>query len=207
MNLTIHITPHHSNMLPELGSCQAIGGTAWVTSPHSSKGHATHSGIVFLPVLGSSFASDCTQHASQRQMPAGLGARDRNKVAPSYATNATAARIKEPALLDSHSPPSASSDGDTIAAIVTGNARRAFPHACIICQAKGYMLTCCAGPQGAVSIVRLSGPDAATIAQRLFRPSGRRRAGWAPASHKVYHGHLIDASGRNIDEVPLSWHC
>ncbi|KAK9918470.1 hypothetical protein WJX75_004296 [Coccomyxa subellipsoidea] len=77
------------------------------------------------------------------------------------------------------SAPSTSSEGDTIAAIVTG-------------------------PQGAVSIVRLSGPEALQIAQHTFQPSGKKRTpGWQPHSHRVYHGMLRDTEGRAIDEVLL----
>ncbi len=60
------------------------------------------------------------------------------------------------------------------------------------------------GP-GAVAIVRLSGPDAVAIAERLFRtgtglaprvPLGQR------ASHRVHHGWLVDpVSGARLDEA------
>ena len=60
----------------------------------------------------------------------------------------------------------------------------------------------CTGPQGAVSIVRLSGPEALQIAQHTFQPSGKKRTpGWQPDSHRVYHGMLRDTAGRAIDEV------
>jgi tRNA modification GTPase len=76
----------------------------------------------------------------------------------------------------------ATRDSDTIAAIVTGSA------------------------QGAVSIIRLSGPDAVGIAQGVFRPAGPRSvaaggAGWAPESHRVYYGTAVDEAGHVLDEV------
>lgn len=54
-----------------------------------------------------------------------------------------------------------------------------------------------------MSIIRLSGPDSVPIAQRLFRPSGRRDASWQPCSHCIYHGQLTDLQGSSVDEVPF----
>ncbi|CAL8463932.1 g3467 [Coccomyxa elongata] len=77
----------------------------------------------------------------------------------------------------SDTAPSISYHEDTIAAIVTG-------------------------PQGAVSIVRLSGPEAVQIAQHTFQPSGNRNDHmWRPRSHRVYHGLLQDSEGHALDEV------
>ncbi|CAM6016275.1 unnamed protein product [Sphagnum balticum] len=83
-------------------------------------------------------------------------------------------------------------DDDTIAAIVT--AMGGGSH------------------QGAVAIVRLSGPSAVKIAARHFFPSKQLRnqhnpqdlnvlLPWQPKSHRVEHGLLRDASGTLIDEV------
>ncbi|CAK9868883.1 unnamed protein product, partial [Sphagnum jensenii] len=83
-------------------------------------------------------------------------------------------------------------DDDTIAAIVT--AMGGGSH------------------QGAVAIVRLSGPSAVKIAARHFFPSKQVRnhhnpqdlnvlLPWQPKSHRVEHGLLRDASGTLIDEV------
>jgi hypothetical protein len=83
-------------------------------------------------------------------------------------------------------------DDDTIAAIVT--AMGGGSH------------------QGAVAIVRLSGPSAVKIAARHFFPSKQVRnhhnpqdlnvlLPWRPKSHRVEHGLLRDASGTLIDEV------
>lgn len=111
--------------------------------------------------------------------------------------------------VDRHEPATSVHGGeDTIAAIVTGphcaciqeqcHQQTAVPLLCISnIQAAYKSIHASAGPQGAVSIVRLSGPDAVSIAQAVFRPSGKRRQGWAPASH----GRLLDACGDTIDEV------
>ncbi|MGQ9557923.1 MAG: tRNA uridine-5-carboxymethylaminomethyl(34) synthesis GTPase MnmE [Desulfurispora sp.] len=54
--------------------------------------------------------------------------------------------------------------------------------------------------EGAIGIVRLSGPQAVEIARRLFRP-GKEMA-WSPQSHRLYYGHIVDpADGRVVDEV------
>ncbi|KAK9827404.1 hypothetical protein WJX81_008606 [Elliptochloris bilobata] len=86
-----------------------------------------------------------------------------------------------------HAPPESAhgGDGDTIVAVVTG-----------------------AQPGAAVAIVRLSGPEAVAVAQRVFRQSGGHRgdqggtqAPWQPETHCVYHGRLVDDSGAALDEV------
>jgi tRNA modification GTPase len=52
---------------------------------------------------------------------------------------------------------------------------------------------------GAVGIVRVSGPAARALAQGLFRSA---RPGFtALKPHRLHHGHLVDASGRVLDEV------
>ncbi len=56
--------------------------------------------------------------------------------------------------------------------------------------------------QAGIGIIRISGPRACQIAQRIFRPK-RPTKGFR--SHRLYLGHLIDpASGGAIDEVLLS---
>ncbi|MFZ5590798.1 MAG: tRNA uridine-5-carboxymethylaminomethyl(34) synthesis GTPase MnmE [Bacillota bacterium] len=57
--------------------------------------------------------------------------------------------------------------------------------------------------EGAIGIVRLSGPRAVDIAGRIFRPGKRPDAPpWQPQSHRIYYGHIIDPdSGRVVDEV------
>ena len=61
--------------------------------------------------------------------------------------------------------------------------------------------TAVAAGAGSVAIVRVSGPDAVAIGQRLFRPAGRRQR-WE--SHRVLYGHVLEpATGQVIDEVLL----
>jgi tRNA modification GTPase len=56
--------------------------------------------------------------------------------------------------------------------------------------------------EAGIGIVRLSGPAAAAIARRLFRPH-RPRPTWQ--SHRLYLGHIVDPQGEIIDEVMLSF--
>jgi tRNA modification GTPase len=55
--------------------------------------------------------------------------------------------------------------------------------------------------EAAVALLRLSGPDALSIAARHF--SGRRSPERSP-SHRILHGTFLDASGRGVDAVLLS---
>jgi tRNA modification GTPase len=52
-----------------------------------------------------------------------------------------------------------------------------------------------AGGVGAVAIVRVSGPDAARVAERVFR--GRPAERWE--SHRLYAGQFVDPAGRVLD--------
>jgi len=55
---------------------------------------------------------------------------------------------------------------------------------------------------GGIGVVRLSGADAVTVAQRLFvRPSGLPLQ--YLESHRVYYGYVVDACGERIDEALL----
>jgi tRNA modification GTPase len=54
--------------------------------------------------------------------------------------------------------------------------------------------------EGAVGIVRVSGPDAVAVVGRRFAASSGLALGDAP-SHTVHHGHLSDAAGDPVDEV------
>jgi tRNA modification GTPase len=56
--------------------------------------------------------------------------------------------------------------------------------------------------QGGIGIVRLSGPEAGAIAQRLFRP---RRAYDQIPPHRLILGHILDHQGRVVDEVLLAF--
>ncbi len=61
---------------------------------------------------------------------------------------------------------------------------------------------------GAIAVVRMSGPEAAEIAGRVFRRHGAETAldfGQQP-SHRVFYGEILDpVSGDLIDEVLLTW--
>jgi tRNA modification GTPase len=55
---------------------------------------------------------------------------------------------------------------------------------------------------GGIGVIRVSGPAAVAIAQRVFvRPGGRPLQ--HPESHRVYHGFVIDACGERVDEALL----
>ena len=54
--------------------------------------------------------------------------------------------------------------------------------------------------QGSVAIIRVSGPDAVQIASSVFVPSSSKKH-WTPKTHRVYHGHVLDAEGGVVDEV------
>ena len=55
--------------------------------------------------------------------------------------------------------------------------------------------------EGGVGIVRMSGPEAISIAAGLFRSSTGRDV--ALGRGRVFHGHAVDAQGGVIDEVLL----
>jgi tRNA modification GTPase len=60
--------------------------------------------------------------------------------------------------------------------------------------------TAVAPGEGSVAIVRISGPEAEAIGQRLFAAPGRQV--WD--SHRVLYGHVVDqASGERVDEALL----
>lgn len=58
--------------------------------------------------------------------------------------------------------------------------------------------------QGGIGIVRLSGPEAVAIADRIFRSKKNEKPSQAP-SHKMLYGHIVDpADERVVDEVLLA---
>jgi tRNA modification GTPase len=58
--------------------------------------------------------------------------------------------------------------------------------------------------QGGIGIVRLSGPDAVAITDRIFRSKKNEKPSRAP-SHKMLYGHIVDpADERLVDEVLLA---
>ncbi len=58
--------------------------------------------------------------------------------------------------------------------------------------------------EGGLAVIRISGPDAVGLAERIFVPAGKRtvRPG-AAATHTVHYGHIV-RDGRRIDEVLLT---
>ena len=58
--------------------------------------------------------------------------------------------------------------------------------------------------EGGLAVIRISGPDAVGVAERIFEPAGKRtvRPG-AAATHTVHYGHIV-RDGRRIDEVLLT---
>ena len=53
---------------------------------------------------------------------------------------------------------------------------------------------------GAISIIRLSGPNALEVASSIFKGKDLKKV----ASHTINHGYIIDKNGRIIDEVLVS---
>ena len=56
---------------------------------------------------------------------------------------------------------------------------------------------------GAIGVIRVSGPDALTLADGLFRSRSGRTLSASP-THRVYYGELVDCSGQVIDDVLAS---
>lgn len=57
--------------------------------------------------------------------------------------------------------------------------------------------------ESALGIIRVSGPDAISVAAKIFRSSsGRDPSGFR--SHTVHYGHAVDADGGTVDEVMLT---
>ena len=61
--------------------------------------------------------------------------------------------------------------------------------------------------EGGIGVIRISGPEAAAIAMRVFRlPSGRTPTLTPDRSHRLIFGHVVDpATSVTIDEVLLGW--
>ena len=55
-----------------------------------------------------------------------------------------------------------------------------------------------------MSVLRLSGADALSIASRVFsRPGKSRGQPWHAKTHRIYYGHIVDQAGTVVDEVSL----
>ncbi|MGE4558139.1 MAG: tRNA uridine-5-carboxymethylaminomethyl(34) synthesis GTPase MnmE [Desulfovibrionaceae bacterium] len=53
--------------------------------------------------------------------------------------------------------------------------------------------------RGGVGVVRISGPQAVELANRLFRPASKNFTGFKPRF--MHHGRLLDENGRRIDDI------
>ena len=61
------------------------------------------------------------------------------------------------------------------------------------------------GRGGAIGVVRVSGRDAVTITDRIFRPSGSNKATLAERdAYTVTYGHIYDDNGETVDDVLVS---
>lgn len=61
------------------------------------------------------------------------------------------------------------------------------------------------GRGGAIGVVRVSGRDAVTITDRIFRPSGSNKATLAERdAYTVTYGHIYDDNGETVDYVLVS---
>ncbi len=55
---------------------------------------------------------------------------------------------------------------------------------------------------GGIGVVRVSGPDVFAVIRQVFvRAKGQALC--EPASHRAYHGYIVDAEGQRVDEVLL----
>jgi tRNA modification GTPase len=62
--------------------------------------------------------------------------------------------------------------------------------------------------EGAIGIVRLSGPDSLTILQKLFVRAARTAdgCGFNPESHHLYYGRIVDPESKHeVDEVMIAY--
>ncbi|XP_024533024.1 uncharacterized protein LOC9650872 isoform X1 [Selaginella moellendorffii] len=78
---------------------------------------------------------------------------------------------------------------------------RESQHATLSCaETIAAIVTPLCGKQGAVAIVRMSGPSAVSVAQAIFRPLRKKK--WIPQSHRVVYGTIIEYPKETIiDEV------
>src|SRR5690242_18973735 len=61
--------------------------------------------------------------------------------------------------------------------------------------------------QGALGVIRISGPESAEIARSIFRSERGKSVTLTPKqSHRVFYGRIVDPDTRQlIDEVVLTW--
>lgn len=53
--------------------------------------------------------------------------------------------------------------------------------------------------EGSVGIVRISGKNAFSVAQKVFLPA--KKKDWLQENYKMHYGHIVDVNGQIIDEV------
>lgn len=53
---------------------------------------------------------------------------------------------------------------------------------------------------GGIGIIRVSGPEAVEIVDRVFKSASKKTLSEAP-SHTIHYGHIVDDQGKTIDEV------
>ncbi|HEX8684253.1 MAG TPA: tRNA uridine-5-carboxymethylaminomethyl(34) synthesis GTPase MnmE [Ardenticatenaceae bacterium] len=59
-----------------------------------------------------------------------------------------------------------------------------------------------AAGEAGIGIVRISGPQALPMLQRVFRPAA---PSWQPESHRMVYGRLVTLAGEMLDEVMAVW--
>ena len=59
--------------------------------------------------------------------------------------------------------------------------------------------------EGGIGIIRLSGPDAIEITEKVFLPGKKRKKLSSIKSHSINYGHIIEPrTGKKVDEVLIS---
>lgn len=58
--------------------------------------------------------------------------------------------------------------------------------------------------EGGIAVIRVSGPEAFSLASRFFRPSKKKKDLASQPTHTIHHGFLVDEKGKIIDEVLVS---
>lgn len=58
--------------------------------------------------------------------------------------------------------------------------------------------------ESGISVIRISGPKALEIADRVFLSPGRRKKLCGQKTHTIHYGHAVDADGNVLDEVLVS---
>lgn len=72
------------------------------------------------------------------------------------------------------------------------------------CPTKDTIAAVATGLPGAIGILRLSGPEAVTVAAQVFRPADGRALEQHPPKSMIY-GSLVDRAGRAIDKIVCTY--